>query len=97
MKLTYEASYPSIPLRLTAVAATPDMPVIVYIFGKDQTQTVNYVPITIADSEVRFSPFGGNDYRQQDPPCAPHPSSVARAGSTGAASARHSSSSTPPT
>ena len=65
VKLTYEATYPSIPLRLTAVAATPDMPVIVYIFAKDQTQTINYVPITIADSEVRFSPFGGNDYRQR--------------------------------
>lgn len=65
VKLTYEASYPSIPLRLTAVAATPDMPVIVYVFAKDQTQTLNYVPITIADSEVRFSPFGGNDYRQR--------------------------------
>jgi hypothetical protein len=64
VKLTYEASYPTIPLRLTAVAATPDMPVIVYIFGKDQTRTLNYVPITIADSEVKFSPFGGHDYRQ---------------------------------
>jgi len=64
VKLTYEASYPTIPLRLTAVAATPDMPVIVYIFAKDQTQTLNYVPITIAESEVKFSPFGGNDYRQ---------------------------------
>jgi hypothetical protein len=64
VKLTYEAAYPTIPLRLTAVAATPDMPVIVYVFGKDQTQTLNYVPITIADSEVKFSPFGGNDYRQ---------------------------------
>lgn len=64
VKLTYEAAYPTIPLRLTAVAATPDMPVIVYIFGKEQTQTLNYVPITIADSEVKFSPFGGNDYRQ---------------------------------
>ena len=63
VKLTYEASYPTIPLRLTAVAATPDMPVIVYTFAKEQTQTLNYVPITIADSEVKFSPFGGNDYR----------------------------------
>ena len=69
VKLTYEASYPTIPLRLTAVAATPDMPVIVWTFAKDKTQTVNYVPISIADSEVRFPPFGGpgptlGDYRQ---------------------------------
>jgi hypothetical protein len=64
VKLTYESRLPTIPLRLTAVAATPDMPVIVYIFGKEQTQPLNFTPITIADSEVRFSPFGGNDYRQ---------------------------------
>ncbi|MGE3272860.1 MAG: DUF2330 domain-containing protein [Chloroflexota bacterium] len=64
VKLTYESSLPAIPLRLTAVAATPDMPVIVWIFAKDQAQSINFTPITIADSEVRFSPFGGNDYRQ---------------------------------
>ena len=40
------------------------MPVIVWIFAKDQTQTLNYVPIKIADSEVGFSPFGANNYRQ---------------------------------
>ena len=64
VKLMYDARLPTIPLRLTAVAATPDMPVIVWIFAKDQTQSLNYTPITIADSEVKFSPFGGNDYRQ---------------------------------
>jgi hypothetical protein len=64
VKLTYESSIPTIPLRLTAVAATPDMPVTVWTFAKEPVQTLNYVPITIADSEIRFSPFGGNDYRQ---------------------------------
>jgi hypothetical protein len=64
VKLTYEARLPSIPLRLTAVAATPDMPVIVWLFGKSQAQSLNYTPITIADSEVKFNPIGGNDYRQ---------------------------------
>jgi Uncharacterized protein conserved in bacteria (DUF2330) len=64
VKLTYDASLATIPLRLTAVAAQPDMPVIVWIFAKEQTQTLNYVPITVADSEVGFSPFGGNNYRQ---------------------------------
>jgi hypothetical protein len=64
VKLTYDASLATIPLRLTAVAAQADMPVIVWIFAKDQTQTLNYVPITVADSEVGFSPFGGNNYRQ---------------------------------
>jgi len=64
VKLTYDASLATIPLRLTAVAATPDMPVIVWIFAKDQTQSLNYTQLTVADSEVKFNPFGGNDYRQ---------------------------------
>ena len=63
VKLTYDASLATIPLRLTAVAATPDMPVIVWIFARDQTQSLNYTQLTVADSEVKFSPFGGNDYR----------------------------------
>jgi hypothetical protein len=40
------------------------MPVIVWIFGRDQAAPLNYVPITIADSEVKFTPFGSNDYLQ---------------------------------
>src|ERR1043165_6082944 len=64
VKLTDDASLGTIPLRLTAVAATPDMPVIVWIFAKDQTQSLNFTPITIADSEVKFNPLGANDYRQ---------------------------------
>jgi len=64
VKLTYDASLATIPLRLTAVAATPDMPVIVWIFAKDQTASLNYQQIRVADSEVKFSPFGNNDYRQ---------------------------------
>ena len=64
VKLTYEASLASIPLRLTAVAATPDMPVIVWMFARDQVAPLNFVPITVADSEVKFTPFGQNDYIQ---------------------------------
>jgi len=64
VKLTYDASLASIPLRLPAVAATPDMPVVVWIFGRDQAAPLNYVPLTIADSEVKFTPFGSNDYLQ---------------------------------
>src|SRR5581483_4820545 len=64
VKLTYDASLASVPLRLTAVAATPDMPVTVWLFAKDQAAPLNYVPITVADSEVKFTPFGNNDYQQ---------------------------------
>jgi hypothetical protein len=64
VKLTYESSLPMIPLRLTAVAATPDMPVVVWIFARAQVAPLNYASIRIADSEVSFRPFGGHDYPQ---------------------------------
>ena len=64
VKLTYESKLPTVPIRLTAVAATPDMPVIVWVFGTEQAASLNYAPITIADSEVSFTPFGRNDYQQ---------------------------------
>jgi hypothetical protein len=64
VKLTYSASLPSIPIRLTAVAATIDMPVMVWVFANGQAKPVNYVPITVADSEIGFTPFGRNNYRQ---------------------------------
>jgi hypothetical protein len=62
VKLTYESRLPMIPLRLTAVATTPDMPVVVWIFANAQTAPLNFAPIRIADSEVSFTPFGQNDY-----------------------------------
>ena len=62
VKLTYESRLPMIPLRLTAVAATPDMPVLVWVFGSAQAAPLNFVPVKIADSEVSFTPFGRNDY-----------------------------------
>lgn len=65
VKLTYDSSLPMIPLRLTAVAATPDMPVIVWVFARNQVASLNFTSISIADSEVKFRPFGGqNDYLQ---------------------------------
>jgi len=64
VKLRYESRLPTVPLRLTAVAATPDMPVLVWVFGSDKVAPLNFAPIEIADSEVRFLPNGRNDYTQ---------------------------------
>ncbi len=63
VKLSYEATLPSIPIRLTAVAATQDMPVLVYVFASSQVAPQNYAPIQIADSELTFTPFGRDDYQ----------------------------------
>lgn len=62
--VTYPSSAPMIPLRLTAVAATPDMAVITWFFADRQTVPDNYGHFQIADNEITFFTFGGNNYRQ---------------------------------
>ena len=42
IKLTYSAEHPSIPIRLTAVAAVEDMPILVWIFADTQYTTENF-------------------------------------------------------
>lgn len=48
--MTYVAENPTIPLRLTAVAAVENMPVITWIFAEEQ-----YVPVNFANPTVDFS------------------------------------------
>jgi hypothetical protein len=44
--LRYASGEPCIPLRLTRVAATPDMPVTAYIFASQGVRSSNYVMVT---------------------------------------------------
>lgn len=64
IKITYPSSTPMIPLRLTAVAANPDMRVLAWIFADKQAIPQNYAHMEIADEEITFFTFGGNNYRQ---------------------------------
>lgn len=64
VKLTYPSARPMIPLRLTAVAANRDMAVMVWIYADRQAVPVNYAEMTIDDRELRFTVFGGSNYRQ---------------------------------
>lgn len=64
VKVTYETDRPMIPLRLTAVAANPDMAVIVWFYANNQAVPENYAHMEIADEELTFFTFGGNNYRQ---------------------------------
>lgn len=64
IKLEYASDKPMIPLRLTAVAAQPDMPVLVWVFASGRTAPTNFVDMAISDGEVAFNPFGANNYRQ---------------------------------
>lgn len=50
--MTYKSVKPMIPIRLTAVAAIPDMPILTWIFADTQ-----YVPENYAHGKVDFSAF----------------------------------------
>jgi len=62
IELTYETDTPMIPLRLTAVAANPDMRVLAFIYAEDQAVPVNYGHFRVPDNQIRFT-FSGNNYR----------------------------------
>ncbi len=62
VKMTYESDWPMIPLRLTAVAANPNMGVLVWLFGNTQYESDNYRKLEIPDSEIQFDLFGGHNY-----------------------------------
>ena len=65
VKVTYPSERPMIPLRLTAVAANPDMAVLVWIFADQQATPVNYARMNIANEElIFFGQGGGHNYRQ---------------------------------
>ncbi|MBL8161671.1 MAG: DUF2330 domain-containing protein, partial [Anaerolineae bacterium] len=58
--MTYESTQPMIPLRLTAVAANPNMNVLTWILGETQALPTNYANPTISDDDLRYS-FGSSD------------------------------------
>lgn len=64
VKMTYESSQPMIPLRLTAVAANPNMEVITWVFGDAQAVPENWAHPELDPSVIRGAPFarGGTTY-----------------------------------
>lgn len=62
--MTYESTQPMIPLRLTAVAANPNMTVLTWIFAEEQAVPVNYAHPVIYDGDIRgsFGSFDGTNY-----------------------------------
>lgn len=63
IKVTYESDRPMIPLRLTAVAANPDMAVLTWFYADQQAVPANFAHMEISDSELVFDLFGTNNYR----------------------------------
>lgn len=64
IEITYPGEDPMIPLRLTAVAARPEMPVWTWVFADAQAVPENYQHMEIETAELTFSGFGANDYVQ---------------------------------
>ena len=62
VELTYAGTEPMIPLRLTAVASLPNMPIFTWFFADDQVVPTNFAHMEIDTAEITFDSFGGNDY-----------------------------------
>jgi len=62
--MTYPSTDPMIPIRLTAVAANPNMTVLTWIFAEEQVVPVNYAHPVIYDEDIRgsFGSFDGTNY-----------------------------------
>lgn len=63
IQVTYPSERPMIPLRLTAVAANPNMAVLTWFFATSQAVPSNYTHMQIPDDDIRFT-FFSNNYRQ---------------------------------
>jgi hypothetical protein len=63
IQVTYPSENPMIPLRLTAVAANPDMAILTWFFAEKQAVPENYGHFEIDDREITFFTFGGHNYR----------------------------------
>jgi hypothetical protein len=58
--MTYKGEHPMIPLRLTAVAANPNMNIITWILADKQAIPDNYAHPTIDNNNIRYN-FGSSD------------------------------------
>ncbi len=61
--LSFEGSRPCIPLRLTAIAAQPDMPIVAYVFGAARAVPINYRHVLLNLARIDWL-NGGSNYRE---------------------------------
>lgn len=64
--MTYRSVHPMIPIRLTAVAAVPNMGVLTWIFANEPYKPFNYANPKIDDEDLRgtFFSVDGTNYQQ---------------------------------
>ncbi|HEX3594658.1 MAG TPA: DUF2330 domain-containing protein, partial [Polyangiaceae bacterium] len=56
--MTYDGDKPSIPLRLTAIAAQPEMGIVSFILSDRRWAPENYIDLKIPDSLITFDTYG---------------------------------------
>lgn len=58
--MTYDAQQPMIPIQLTAVAAEPNMGVLVWVLGEERAVPENYLHVEINEAAIDWLNFGSN-------------------------------------
>jgi hypothetical protein len=56
--MTYDSDQPLIPLRLTSVAAQPEMGIVAFILADRRWAPQNYIDLKIPDSLIQFDQYG---------------------------------------
>lgn len=56
-RFTLPGTTPTIPLRMTALAAEPEMSIVVFVLGAERFEGKNWANLDIADDQIRFNPF----------------------------------------
>jgi MYXO-CTERM domain-containing protein len=56
-RFTLPGSAPSIPLRMTALAAEPEMSILVFVLADQRYEGKNWPNLDIADDQIRYNPF----------------------------------------
>jgi hypothetical protein len=58
--LSFAGTQPCIPLRLTAIAATPNMPVTAYVFSNSRAVPTNFREVVINETKIDWLAYGSN-------------------------------------
>ncbi len=56
-RFTLPGTTPSIPLRMTALAAEPEMSIVVFVLAAQRFEGKNWPNLEIADDQIRYNPF----------------------------------------
>ena len=63
IRITYPTERPMIPIRPTAVAANPDMGVMVWVLGQERAVPINYKALELDEALIDWT-TGGSNYNQ---------------------------------